>query len=137
MFFKVCLVDWLSEQYFSDMVLVQKKKQKIFKYPKWSEWLWNGTIRTNMLKSLVDVYLWSKNNRFIQPYRVGKSNIQFFLGPITGDKNRRIVLPIWSPDPAQDKEANYLNFLSGHTRNSWVCCMMWLAVPERLYGAQG
>jgi len=46
---------------------------------------------------------------FIQPYSKTKSNI-LVVGPISGDKNREIVFPILSPDPAQSKEVNYLNY---------------------------
>lgn len=46
---------------------------------------------------------------FIQPYSKEKSNI-LVVGPIAGDKNREIVFPILSPDPAQDKEVNFLNY---------------------------
>ena len=46
---------------------------------------------------------------FIQPYSKTKSNI-LVVGPISGDKNREIVFPVLSPDPAQSKEVNYLNY---------------------------
>jgi len=46
---------------------------------------------------------------FIQPYSKSKSNI-LVVGPISGDKNREIVFPVLSPDPAQDKGVNYLNY---------------------------
>jgi apocytochrome f len=32
------------------------------------------------------------------------------VGPISGDKNREIVFPILSPDPAQNKDVNFLNY---------------------------
>jgi len=46
---------------------------------------------------------------FIQPYSKTKTNI-LVVGPISGDKNREIVFPVLSPDPAQDKGVNYLNY---------------------------
>jgi len=46
---------------------------------------------------------------FIQPYSKTKSNI-LVVGPISGDKNREIVFPVLAPDPAQDKEVNFLNY---------------------------
>jgi apocytochrome f len=46
---------------------------------------------------------------FIQPYSKDKQNI-LVVGPISGDKNQEIVFPILSPDPAQDKNVNFLNY---------------------------
>ena len=46
---------------------------------------------------------------FIQPYSKTKQNI-LVVGPIIGDKNREIIFPVLSPDPAQDKEVHYLNY---------------------------
>lgn len=46
---------------------------------------------------------------FIQPYSKDKSNI-LVVGPISGDKNQEIIFPILSPDPAQDKNVNFLNY---------------------------
>lgn len=46
---------------------------------------------------------------FIQPYSKTKPNI-LVVGPILGDKNREIIFPILSPDPAQNKEVHYLNY---------------------------
>jgi apocytochrome f len=46
---------------------------------------------------------------FIQPYSKDKSNI-LVVGPISGDKNREIVFPVLAPDPAQNKEVNFLNY---------------------------
>jgi apocytochrome f len=46
---------------------------------------------------------------FIQPYSKTRPNI-LVVGPILGDKNREIVFPILSPDPAQDKSVHYLNY---------------------------
>ena len=46
---------------------------------------------------------------FIQPYSKDKSNI-LVVGPISGDKNREIVFPVLAPDPAQDKQVNFLNY---------------------------
>jgi apocytochrome f len=46
---------------------------------------------------------------FISPYSKTKPNI-FVVGPILGDKNREIVFPVLSPDPAQNKEVNFLNY---------------------------
>lgn len=46
---------------------------------------------------------------FIQPYSKNKSNI-LVVGPILGDKNREIIFPVLSPDPAQNKEVHFLNY---------------------------
>jgi len=46
---------------------------------------------------------------FVQPYSKEKPNI-LVVGPISGNKNREIVFPILSPDPAQDKNVNFLNY---------------------------
>jgi apocytochrome f len=49
---------------------------------------------------------------FVQPYSKEKTNI-LVVGPIAGDKNgelREIVFPILSPDPAQNKSVNFLNY---------------------------
>jgi apocytochrome f len=49
---------------------------------------------------------------FVQPYSKEKPNI-LVVGPIAGDKKgelREIVFPILSPDPAQDKSVNFLNY---------------------------
>lgn len=46
---------------------------------------------------------------FIQPYSKERSNI-LVVGPVSGDKNREIIFPILSPDPAQDKTVNFLNY---------------------------
>jgi len=46
---------------------------------------------------------------FVQPYSKEKTNI-LVVGPISGNKNREIVFPVLSPDPAQNKEVNFLNY---------------------------
>merc|ERR1711988_1738210 len=46
---------------------------------------------------------------FVQPYSKTKTNI-LVVGPISGDKHQEIVFPILSPDPAQDKSVNFLNY---------------------------
>ena len=49
---------------------------------------------------------------FVQPYSKDKTNI-LVVGPIAGDKKgvlREIVFPILSPDPAKDKNVNFLNY---------------------------
>jgi apocytochrome f len=49
---------------------------------------------------------------FVQPYSKEKPNI-LVVGPIAGDKKgvlREIVFPVLSPDPAQDKSVNFLNY---------------------------
>jgi apocytochrome f len=46
---------------------------------------------------------------FIQPYSKEKPNI-LVVGPISGDKNQDIVFPILSPDPATNKDVNFLNY---------------------------
>ena len=46
---------------------------------------------------------------FIQPYSKEKSNI-LVVGPISGNKYQDIVFPILSPDPATNKDVNFLNY---------------------------
>merc|ERR1711924_302745 len=49
---------------------------------------------------------------FVQPYSKEKPNI-LVVGPIAGDKKgvlREIVFPVLSPDPAQNKNVNYLTY---------------------------
>jgi len=49
---------------------------------------------------------------FVQPYSKERPNI-LVVGPIAGDKKgvlREIVFPVLSPDPATDKEVNFLNY---------------------------
>jgi apocytochrome f len=46
---------------------------------------------------------------FIQPYSKEKQNI-LVVGPISGNKYQEIVFPVLSPDPAQNKNVNYLNY---------------------------
>ena len=46
---------------------------------------------------------------FIQPYSKTKPNI-LVVGPISGAKNREITFPILAPDPAQNKDVNFLNY---------------------------
>jgi len=46
---------------------------------------------------------------FIQPYSKERSNI-LVVGPISGNKYQDIVFPILSPDPATNKQVNYLNY---------------------------
>jgi len=46
---------------------------------------------------------------FIQPYSKEKQNI-LVVGPISGNKHQEIVFPVLSPDPAQNKNVNYLNY---------------------------
>merc|ERR1712087_750373 len=46
---------------------------------------------------------------FIQPYSKEKPNI-LVVGPIDGKKNQEIVFPVLSPDPATNKEVNFLNY---------------------------
>jgi apocytochrome f len=49
---------------------------------------------------------------FVQPYSKEKPNI-LVVGPIAGDKKgqlREIVFPVLSPDPAQNKDVNFLNY---------------------------
>ena len=49
---------------------------------------------------------------FVQPYSKEKTNI-LVVGPIAGDKKgvlREIVFPVLSPDPAQNKNVNFLNY---------------------------
>merc|ERR1711988_9239 len=49
---------------------------------------------------------------FVQPYSKERTNI-LVVGPIAGDKKgtlREIVFPILSPDPAQNKNVNFLNY---------------------------
>jgi apocytochrome f len=49
---------------------------------------------------------------FVQPYSKDKPNI-LVVGPMAGDKKgqlREIVFPVLSPDPATNKDVNYLNY---------------------------
>merc|ERR1712086_416944 len=46
---------------------------------------------------------------FIQPYSKEKSNI-LVVGPISGNKNQEITFPILAPDPATNKNVNFLNY---------------------------
>jgi len=46
---------------------------------------------------------------FIQPYSKTRDNI-LVVGPIAGDKHQEIIFPILSPDPAQNKKVNFLNY---------------------------
>jgi len=46
---------------------------------------------------------------FVQPYSKTKPNI-LVVGPISGDKYQEITFPVLSPDPAQNKEVNFLNY---------------------------
>ena len=46
---------------------------------------------------------------FIQPYSKEKSNI-LVVGPISGNKYQDIVFPVLSPDPATNKNVNFLNY---------------------------
>jgi apocytochrome f len=46
---------------------------------------------------------------FIQPYSKEKPNI-LVVGPISGDKNQDIVFPVLAPDPATNKQVNFLNY---------------------------
>ena len=48
-------------------------------------------------------------NLYIQPYSTKQDNI-LVIGPIPGDKNREIVFPILSPDPAKDKKAHFFKY---------------------------
>jgi apocytochrome f len=46
---------------------------------------------------------------FIQPYSKEKPNI-LVVGPISGAKNQEIVFPVLAPDPATNKQVNFLNY---------------------------
>lgn len=46
---------------------------------------------------------------YITPYSPTKENI-LVIGPIAGEKNREIVFPILSPDPAKDKNAFFVKY---------------------------
>jgi apocytochrome f len=46
---------------------------------------------------------------FISPYSKSKPNI-LVVGPIDGAKNQKIVFPVLSPDPAQNKDVSFLNY---------------------------
>nr|YP_009732876.1 cytochromef [Diphyscium foliosum]QHU77218.1 cytochromef [Diphyscium foliosum] len=48
-------------------------------------------------------------NLYFQPYRSDKKNI-LVIGPVPGKKYSEIVFPILSPDPAVNKEANFLKY---------------------------
>jgi len=46
---------------------------------------------------------------FIQPYSKDKPNI-LVVGPISGDQHQEIIFPVLAPDPAQNKDVNFLNY---------------------------
>lgn len=46
---------------------------------------------------------------FVQPYSKARPNI-LVVGPISGDKYQEITFPVLSPDPAQNKNVNFLNY---------------------------
>jgi len=46
---------------------------------------------------------------YITPYSPTQDNI-LVVGPISGDKNREIIFPILSPDPAKDKKAFFVKY---------------------------
>jgi apocytochrome f len=46
---------------------------------------------------------------FIQPYSKEKPNI-LVVGPVPGEKNQDIVFPVLAPDPATNKQVNFLNY---------------------------
>ena len=46
---------------------------------------------------------------YITPYSPTKENI-LVVGPIPGEKNREIIFPILSPDPAKDKNAFFVKY---------------------------
>lgn len=46
---------------------------------------------------------------FIQPYSKDKPNI-LVVGPISGKTNQDITFPVLSPDPAINKDVNFLNY---------------------------
>nr|YP_009628864.1 apocytochrome f [Balbiania investiens]QBX88647.1 apocytochrome f [Balbiania investiens] len=46
---------------------------------------------------------------YIQPYSTSKDNI-LVVGPIPGDRNKEIIFPILSPDPAKDKNAHFFKY---------------------------
>ena len=48
-------------------------------------------------------------NLYFQPYSSDKKNI-IVIGPVPGKKYSEIVFPILSPDPAVNKEANFLKY---------------------------
>nr|YP_010188770.1 PetA [Funaria hygrometrica]QZJ47573.1 PetA [Funaria hygrometrica] len=48
-------------------------------------------------------------NLYFQPYSSDKKNI-LVIGPVPGKKYSEIVFPILSPDPAVNKEANFLKY---------------------------
>ena len=49
------------------------------------------------------------NNLFFQPYSDDKKNI-LVVGPVPGNKYREMVFPILSPNPAKNKNINYLKY---------------------------
>ena len=48
-------------------------------------------------------------NLYFQPYASDKKNI-IVVGPVPGKKYSEMVFPILSPDPATNKQANYLKY---------------------------
>lgn len=48
-------------------------------------------------------------NLYYQPYSPEKKNM-LVVGPVPGNKNSEMVVPILSPDPAKNKEVSYLKY---------------------------
>jgi len=49
------------------------------------------------------------NGLYFQPYSPEQKNI-IVVGPVPGDKNQEIHIPVVSPDPAKDKTVGYLKY---------------------------
>ena len=48
-------------------------------------------------------------NVYYQPYSENQKNI-IVAGPLPGKKNREMIVPLLSPDPAENKNVNYLKY---------------------------
>jgi len=61
-------------------------------------------------KNLISAELKAKNKGvYIAPYSAKADNI-LVVGPIGGDKHQEIIFPVLSPDPATNKNVNFLKY---------------------------
>merc|ERR1711904_254969 len=61
-------------------------------------------------KNLIPAEIKAKNKGiYIAPYSAKADNI-LVVGPISGDKHQEIIFPVLSPDPATNKDVNFLKY---------------------------
>jgi len=61
-------------------------------------------------KNLIPAEIKAKNKGiYIAPYSAKADNI-LVVGPISGDKHQEIIFPVLSPDPATNKNVNFLKY---------------------------